>query len=118
MLTFLVARWARELLILSSSNQFPTVRWVFFLFFFFFSFFFVLLFVPDLSLVSETELKRLWRRFKKLDKDNSGTLTADEFLSVPEVKKKKKQKREKDEKMVFADGVAFCSWRAILCWSA
>jgi hypothetical protein len=36
-------------------------------------------------LVSETELKRLWRRFKKLDKDNSGTLTADEFLSVPEL---------------------------------
>jgi serine/threonine-protein phosphatase 2B regulatory subunit len=35
--------------------------------------------------VSETELKRLWRRFKKLDKDNSGTLTADEFLSVPEL---------------------------------
>lgn len=38
-----------------------------------------------MSLVSETELKRLWRRFKKLDKDNSGTLTADEFLSVPEL---------------------------------
>lgn len=37
------------------------------------------------SPVSETELKRLWRRFKKLDKDNSGTLTADEFLSVPEL---------------------------------
>lgn len=30
-------------------------------------------------------MKRLWRRFKKLDKDNSGTLTADEFLSVPEL---------------------------------
>lgn len=38
-----------------------------------------------LRAVSETELKRLWRRFKKLDKDNSGTLTADEFLSVPEL---------------------------------
>lgn len=35
--------------------------------------------------VSEEELKRLWKRFKKLDKDNSGTLTTDEFLSVPEL---------------------------------
>jgi len=39
----------------------------------------------NISNFSETELKRLWRRFKKLDKDNSGTLTADEFLSVPEL---------------------------------
>jgi Ca2+-binding EF-hand superfamily protein len=48
--------------------------------------------------VSELELKRLYRRFKKLDKDGSvvydallpltettqGTLTTDEFLSIPE----------------------------------
>jgi serine/threonine-protein phosphatase 2B regulatory subunit len=30
------------------------------------------------------ELKRLYRRFKKIDKDGSGTLTTDEFLSIPE----------------------------------
>jgi serine/threonine-protein phosphatase 2B regulatory subunit len=41
---------------------------------------------PLLSgVVTEDELKRLYRRFKKLDKDNSGTLTTDEFLSVPEL---------------------------------
>lgn len=36
-------------------------------------------------LVTEDELRRLHRRFKKLDKDGSGTLTTDEFLSVPEL---------------------------------
>jgi len=39
----------------------------------------------NLTNFSEEELKRLWRRFKKLDTDNSGTLTTDEFLSVPEL---------------------------------
>jgi len=34
---------------------------------------------------TEDELKKLHRRFKKLDKDNSGTLTIDEFMSVPEL---------------------------------
>lgn len=34
---------------------------------------------------TEEELKRLYRRFRKLDKDSSGTLTTDEFLSVPEL---------------------------------
>jgi len=38
-----------------------------------------------ISLVSEKELKRLHRRFKKLDKDSSGTLTIDEFMSIPEL---------------------------------
>jgi len=37
-----------------------------------------------MSNFSELELKRLYRRFKKLDKDGSGTLTTDEFLSIPE----------------------------------
>lgn len=35
--------------------------------------------------VTEKELKRLHRRFKKLDKDGSGTLTIDEFTSIPEL---------------------------------
>ena len=34
---------------------------------------------------TEEELKRLYRRFRKLDKYSSGTLTTDEFLSVPEL---------------------------------
>jgi hypothetical protein len=42
-------------------------------------------FVLILRLVSEKELKRLHRRFKKLDKDSSGTLTIDEFMSIPEL---------------------------------
>lgn len=44
--------------------------------------------IDDLQLTSnftEDELRRLHRRFKKLDKDGSGTLTTDEFLSVPEL---------------------------------
>jgi serine/threonine-protein phosphatase 2B regulatory subunit len=40
----------------------------------------------DISIaVTEKELKRLHRRFKKLDKDGSGTLTIDEFTSIPEL---------------------------------
>jgi Ca2+-binding EF-hand superfamily protein len=35
--------------------------------------------------VSEEELKRLWRRFKKLDKDNSNSLTTNEFKEIPEL---------------------------------
>jgi len=34
---------------------------------------------------SEAELHKLHRRFQKMDKDGSGTLTADEFLSIPEL---------------------------------
>mmetsp|Transcript_19249 Transcript_19249/g.28667 ORF Transcript_19249/g.28667 Transcript_19249/m.28667 type:complete len:196 (+) Transcript_19249:25-612(+) len=44
--------------------------------------------LEDLKISSnftEEELKRLYRRFKKLDTDNSNTLTTDEFLSVPEL---------------------------------
>jgi len=38
-----------------------------------------------MSNFTEKELKRLHRRFKKLDKDGSGTLTIDEFVSIPEL---------------------------------
>jgi len=34
---------------------------------------------------SEGELKKLYRRFKQLDKDGSGTLTTNEFLSIPDL---------------------------------
>jgi len=34
---------------------------------------------------SEGELKKLYRRFKLLDKDGSGTLTTNEFLSIPDL---------------------------------
>ena len=33
--------------------------------------------------VSDVELKRLHHRFRKLDVDNSGTLTLNEFTAVP-----------------------------------
>eukprot|EP00128_Syssomonas_multiformis_P000230 Colp12_sorted_trinity150504_noHs@3459 len=45
--------------------------------------------LQDLQLASnfsEAELKRLARRFKKLDTDNSGTLSVEEFMSLPELK--------------------------------
>lgn len=31
------------------------------------------------------EVKRLYKRFKKLDRDGSGSITADEFLMIPEL---------------------------------
>eukprot|EP00824_Muranothrix_gubernata_P001690 TRINITY_DN11975_c0_g1_i1.p1 TRINITY_DN11975_c0_g1~~TRINITY_DN11975_c0_g1_i1.p1 ORF type:complete len:202 (-),score=57.55 TRINITY_DN11975_c0_g1_i1:78-611(-) len=34
---------------------------------------------------SQTEIKRLYKRFRKLDKDNSGTISTDEFLMIPEL---------------------------------
>ena len=36
-------------------------------------------------LVTEYELRRLYRRFKKLDRDGSGTLTSDEFEAIPDL---------------------------------
>merc|ERR1711991_643319 len=38
-----------------------------------------------LSNFSQEELKKLYRRFRKLDADGSGTLTTDEFLNIPEL---------------------------------
>jgi len=35
---------------------------------------------------TEQELRRLYRRFKKLDTDGSGTLTTDEFMAIPDLK--------------------------------
>lgn len=37
-----------------------------------------------LHLVSENEIKRLYERFVKLDKDKTGTLSAEELLAIPE----------------------------------
>lgn len=36
-------------------------------------------------LVDPDEIKRLGKRFKKLDLDNSGSLSIEEFLSLPEL---------------------------------
>jgi len=36
-------------------------------------------------LVSERDLKRLYRRFKRLDKDGSGTIDMDEFLAIQSI---------------------------------
>lgn len=48
------------------------------------------LFSPSLSLslaisVDADEIKRLGKRFKKLDLDNSGSLSVEEFMSLPEL---------------------------------
>lgn len=37
------------------------------------------------SPVTEAEIKRLFRKFKKLDVDKSGTLSVGEFLAIPEL---------------------------------
>eukprot|EP00163_Fabomonas_tropica_P025731 TRINITY_DN4505_c0_g1_i3.p2 TRINITY_DN4505_c0_g1~~TRINITY_DN4505_c0_g1_i3.p2 ORF type:complete len:126 (-),score=19.51 TRINITY_DN4505_c0_g1_i3:521-898(-) len=34
---------------------------------------------------SQKEIRRLYKRFKKLDKDGSGTISTDEFLAIPEL---------------------------------
>lgn len=44
--------------------------------------FLLLLFFP---LVDADEIKRLGKRFKKLDLDNSGSLSVEEFMSLPEL---------------------------------
>lgn len=38
-----------------------------------------------LSPVDADEIKRLGKRFKKLDLDNSGSLSVEEFMSLPEL---------------------------------
>lgn len=38
-----------------------------------------------LLLVDADEIKRLGKRFKKLDLDNSGSLSVEEFMSLPEL---------------------------------
>lgn len=44
----------------------------------------VLFYFPPLS-VDADEIRRLGKRFRKLDLDNSGALSLDEFLSLPEL---------------------------------
>ena len=39
----------------------------------------------SLPTVDPDEIKRLGKRFKKLDLDNSGALSVDEFMSLPEL---------------------------------
>lgn len=39
----------------------------------------------SLSTVDADEIKRLGKRFKKLDLDNSGSLSVEEFMSLPEL---------------------------------
>lgn len=42
--------------------------------------------IPFVSLtVDPDEIKRLGKRFRKLDLDNSGSLSIDEFMSLPEL---------------------------------
>ncbi|KAJ2514844.1 Calcineurin subunit B [Coemansia sp. RSA 2049] len=39
----------------------------------------------DSSNFTADEIQRLYKRFSKLDKDNSGTIDKDEFLSIPQL---------------------------------
>lgn len=40
---------------------------------------------PPFSPVDADEIRRLGKRFRKLDLDNSGALSIDEFMSLPEL---------------------------------
>ena len=62
--------------------------------------------------VTEYELRRLYRRFKKLDRNGSGTLTADEFEAIPELSQNPLLSRllaifdkNKDEEIQFSEFV-------------
>jgi serine/threonine-protein phosphatase 2B regulatory subunit len=41
--------------------------------------------IQQVSYFTTKEIKRLYNRFKRLDKDNSGTITTEEMLSIPEL---------------------------------
>uniref|UniRef100_A0A6G1SDW9 Calcineurin subunit B type 1 n=1 Tax=Aceria tosichella TaxID=561515 RepID=A0A6G1SDW9_9ACAR len=45
------------------------------------------------STFEQDEIKRLGKRFRKLDIDNSGTLTVEEFMNLPELKQNPLVKR-------------------------
>lgn len=75
---------------------------------------FILFFVLLLYyfIVTEYELRRLYRRFKKLDRNGSGTLTADEFEAIPELSQNPLLSRllaifdkNKDEEIQFSEFV-------------
>ena len=40
---------------------------------------------PSHFTVTEKELQRIYRRFQKLDTDQSGTISTEEFLRIPEL---------------------------------
>ena len=45
-----------------------------------------LLYITTTAAVDAEEIRRLGKRFKKLDIDNSGALSIEEFMSLPELK--------------------------------
>lgn len=45
----------------------------------------VMFMFPFMCSVDVDEIKRLGKRFRKLDLDNSGSLSIDEFMSLPEL---------------------------------
>jgi hypothetical protein len=47
--------------------------------------FFYISFSNSTTIVDPDEIKRLGKRFRKLDLDNSGSLSIDEFMSLPEL---------------------------------
>ncbi|KAJ3447812.1 protein phosphatase 3 regulatory subunit b alpha isoform type [Anaeramoeba flamelloides] len=41
--------------------------------------------LQEMSNFNQKQIKRLYKRFKRLDKDGSGSITLDEFYSIPEL---------------------------------
>src|SRR5687767_3207485 len=65
--------------VLEASSHCNRISLLFFFFFFYF--------VASLTifLVTRREIKRLYKRFKFLDSDDSGTISASDLISIPEL---------------------------------
>lgn len=72
------------------------------------------------SLVDADEIRRLGKRFRKLDLDNSGSLSVDEFMSLPELQQNPLVQRVIDifdqdgNGEVDFKGNIFCKWTQII----
>lgn len=72
------------------------------------------IFIFLLWLVDADEIRRLGKRFRKLDLDNSGALSLDEFLSLPELQQNPLVQRVID--IFDEDGNGEVDFKGILQW--
>ncbi len=69
----------------------------------------------DLCLVDADEIRRLGKRFKKLDVDGSGSLSVQEFMSIPELQQNPLVQRVID--IFDTDGNGEIDFKGNLCFS-
>lgn len=67
-----------------------------------------------LILVDADEIRRLGKRFRKLDLDNSGALSIDEFMSLPELQQNPLVQRVID--IFDADGNGEVDFKGSICF--